>query len=189
MRQHRWTEAGTPTGKKRCRRCRKVKPAAAYWKNKAAAGLGLQTYCKVCVTEYNRERRAQDPARYQRYSRESYQRHAEKKRAYARARGRKLREEVLHHYGGEHPACACCGEDTFQFLALDHIHGNGAQERKKYGLNYAHGIGLKRRGFPPGFQILCHNCNLAKGFYGVCPHVREQRMLKPKRKWLTVARN
>ena len=24
--------------------------------------------------------------------------------------------------------------------------------------------------FPKGFQILCHNCNVAKGLYGECPH-------------------
>ena len=24
--------------------------------------------------------------------------------------------------------------------------------------------------YPPGYQVLCHNCNLAKGFYGSCPH-------------------
>lgn len=24
--------------------------------------------------------------------------------------------------------------------------------------------------FPSGHQVLCHNCNLAKGFYGECPH-------------------
>ena len=29
---------------------------------------------------------------------------------------------------------------------------------------------LKIRGFPPGYQVLCHNCNQAKGFYGKCPH-------------------
>ena len=27
--------------------------------------------------------------------------------------------------------------------------------------------------FPAGIQILCHNCNLAKGFYGACPHQGE----------------
>ena len=39
---------------------------------------------------------------------------------------------------------------------------------------------LKRKGFPEGYQTLCHNCNLAKGFYGQCPHEQEraaQRLL------------
>jgi hypothetical protein len=29
--------------------------------------------------------------------------------------------------------------------------------------------------FPPLFQILCYNCNFAKGADGVCPH--SQRMM------------
>lgn len=29
---------------------------------------------------------------------------------------------------------------------------------------------LKTNGYPDGFQTLCHNCNMAKGFYGICPH-------------------
>jgi hypothetical protein len=34
---------------------------------------------------------------------------------------------------------------------------------------------LKRRGFPPGHQVLCHNCNMAKQFYGQCPHKKLQQ--------------
>ena len=29
---------------------------------------------------------------------------------------------------------------------------------------------IKKNNFPKGFQILCHNCNVAKGIYGECPH-------------------
>lgn len=29
---------------------------------------------------------------------------------------------------------------------------------------------LRRNNYPNGFQVLCHNCNMAKGFYGKCPH-------------------
>ena len=29
---------------------------------------------------------------------------------------------------------------------------------------------LIKHKFPSGIQILCHNCNLAKGYYGSCPH-------------------
>ena len=24
------------------------------------------------------------------------------------------------------------------------------------------------------FQVLCHNCNMSKGFYGYCPHEKER---------------
>ena len=30
---------------------------------------------------------------------------------------------------------------------------------------------LKNHNYPEGFQVLCYNCNLPKGVYGVCPHV------------------
>ncbi len=29
---------------------------------------------------------------------------------------------------------------------------------------------LRNQGWPQGFRILCHNCNMARGFYGRCPH-------------------
>jgi hypothetical protein len=29
---------------------------------------------------------------------------------------------------------------------------------------------LARNGFPDGYRVLCHNCNMALGQYGYCPH-------------------
>jgi len=85
-----------------------------------------------------------------------------------RERYRLLREEVLSAYGG---ACTCCGETTLQFLALDHINGTTTEQRAK---DRKSGFGwyakLRREGYPNHIQIHCHNCNAAKGFYGVCPH-------------------
>ena len=34
---------------------------------------------------------------------------------------------------------------------------------------------LKKLGYPKdGYQLLCHNCNCAKGWYGACPHTEER---------------
>jgi hypothetical protein len=100
-----------------------------------------------------------------------YQAEWRRKKDYSRASRRRLKMEVLHAYGGEHPACACCGESTPEFLAIDHLNGGGKNHRDnliRSGTNmYAW---LKREGFPPGFQVLCHNCNCALGYYGACPH-------------------
>lgn len=85
-----------------------------------------------------------------------------------RARNIKYRLTVLEHYGGK---CICCSESIYEFLAMDHIDGKGDEHRNK----------IKKRGgnmypwiiknnFPNTLQILCHNCNMAKGFYGYCPH-------------------
>jgi hypothetical protein len=74
----------------------------------------------------------------------------------------------LAHYGG---CCRCCGESTDELLSIDHIEGGGNQHRKainRYGTDMYRW--LKAQGFPPGFRVLCHNCNLARGRYGYCPH-------------------
>lgn len=80
----------------------------------------------------------------------------------------RYRMECLIHYSDNPPFCNCCGEKTIEFLALDHIGGGGTRDRKQNGSNQYSKI---RIGWPPLFQVLCHNCNMAKGFYGICPHV------------------
>jgi len=88
-----------------------------------------------------------------------------------RAEGKRFRERtraaVLHAYGG---VCVCCGETEVKFLGIDHIEGGGTTHRKELG-----GVGklyawLLKQGCPDGYRLLCHNCNLARGFYGACPH-------------------
>jgi hypothetical protein len=79
---------------------------------------------------------------------------------------RKLRQEALAGYGGR---CECCKEDTFEFLALDHVNGGGRKEREIMSTGQ---IARKviNEGFPSTYRVLCHNCNQAKGWYGLCPH-------------------
>ena len=83
----------------------------------------------------------------------------------------KMKMEVLFHYGGDPPRCACCGEMLLEFLSIDHIFGGGYQHRKKLGLNGSslyHWL-IKNK-FPEGYRVLCFNCNMSLGFYGYCPH-------------------
>lgn len=91
-------------------------------------------------------------------------------KAKARAYEKKKRIEVLTHYGNGVMECSCCGENTFEFLGLDHINGGGNQHRKNIKTTRVYDY-LRRNKFPEGFQVLCHNCNMAKGFRGRCPHV------------------
>lgn len=88
--------------------------------------------------------------------------------AYHKACWVRLRTEILTAYGGK---CKCCGESTYEFLAIDHINNDGAEHRRKLGSNSVYSW-LKKNRYPEGFQILCHNCNVAKAFYGGCPHRR-----------------
>lgn len=81
-----------------------------------------------------------------------------------------VRKEALQAYGGETPKCACCGEETLHFLALDHINGGGRKHRQETGGGGFYSW-LRRHNYPAGFQVLCHNCNLGRQFNGgTCPH-------------------
>jgi hypothetical protein len=88
---------------------------------------------------------------------------------------RVIKDEVFERYGGY--ICACCGETEEAFLTIDHMDNNGHQHRKEMSSN-GHTVGstqtyrwLKRHGFPPGFQVLCMNCQFGrKHNNGVCPH-------------------
>lgn len=83
-------------------------------------------------------------------------------------RWQKKRLIVLNHYGGSPPKCACCGEPHIEFLAIDHVNNDGNIHRRKIKTNIFDWI--IKNNFPNGFQVLCHNCNLSKAFYGYCPH-------------------
>lgn len=80
--------------------------------------------------------------------------------------------EVFDHYGG--CRCSCCGEPHHEFLQMDHTENNGAAHRKELTGDAQDGrnlvIWLKKQGYPPGYQVLCANCNYAKGHFGACPH-------------------
>jgi len=97
---------------------------------------------------------------------------------------RTIKVEVFDAYGGA--VCRCCGETEFEFLTIDHINNDGAAHRRSIAAEANNGRGsktkyrapsgfavyfwLKKHKFPTGFQILCMNCNFAKGKLGYCPH-------------------
>jgi hypothetical protein len=84
--------------------------------------------------------------------------------------------EVLQAYGGH---CVCCGESAPEFLSLDHVNGDGAEDRKKGLKGTRIYRWAKANGYPKTFQLLCHSCNQAKGKGKECPHQLHQReMLK-----------
>ena len=85
------------------------------------------------------------------------------------------RLECLIRYGGDPPRCACCGERLWEFLSIDHIDGGGKAHISSIGFTLTRW--LKRRGYPRGFRVLCHNCNFAIGHYGSCPHEGESDLM------------
>ena len=130
-------------------------PAGACRKCGGVSEAGFKA-CKSCRdknTGYANQYRARDP---------------KKASDYQKAYNRRRRQLVIDHYGGK---CACCGEREIKFLAVDHEAGGGNKHRMHIGSG---GAGIVewviRENFPKGFRVLCHNCNMAIGFYGSCPH-------------------
>ena len=78
------------------------------------------------------------------------------------------RMRVFQEYGGA--ICKCCGETYPELLTIDHINNDGAAHRRKDKKAVNIYRWLTHNGFPPGYQVLCMNCNFAKGKYGKCPH-------------------
>lgn len=124
------------------------------------------------INKAQRDYRRLHPKEAREWDKRYYQNHKETELKRRRRYARSLRLEVLVHYGGNPPKCGCCDEMHIEFLSIDHINGGGNKQRKEglYGLRLC--VWLKDENYPSGYQVLCHNCNMAKGFYGECPHRR-----------------
>lgn len=111
-------------------------------------------------------------ARRAAYAREWARSHPERSSEARKRFKRNYKTNVFNHYGGT--VCVCCGEQTLEFLTIDHINGGGRQHREEIGA--IGGIALyrwlRKNNYPDGFQVLCFNCNCTKGRYGYCPHAR-----------------
>lgn len=83
----------------------------------------------------------------------------------------KIKLKVINYYSSGTNSCKCCNENKIEFLTIDHINngrGNPADRSDRMGLPFYRK--LIKLNFPEGFQVLCYNCNLTKGFLGICPH-------------------
>lgn len=84
---------------------------------------------------------------------------------------KRYRKLVFEAYGNK---CECCGEAHSEFLAVDHIGGSSksySDDPSSKNLTFW----LIRNGFPKGFRILCHNCNMAVRWGRTCPHQLEKQ--------------
>jgi hypothetical protein len=81
---------------------------------------------------------------------------------------RRLKIEVLTHYGNGKFACVQCGENRFPCLSIDHMNGKGFEHRQQLGHNRAGGAKiyrwLKEQAYPGGYQTLCMNCQWSKKY-------------------------
>lgn len=104
------------------------------------------------------------------YKRKWEQENREKKNLYASVLKRKFREMCIDFLGGK---CECCGENTYEFLCIDHVNGGGAKERKVLTSQQLYRKIVKEQ-IVEGYRILCHNCNMAIAYYPQCPHINAE---------------
>lgn len=166
---------------KRCSICQEFKPVSEFWKCKTFKD-GLLYRCKPCerilrkdwvsknkekIKEGHRLWYKKNKKRLSIKSKEWYHRFKDKISISNKERYRALKLEIFKAYGHK---CECCGESTYEFLSIDHIHGGGSKHRKKLGAKSVFDL-IKREGFPKNiYRLLCFNCNLSLGFSGYCPH-------------------
>jgi hypothetical protein len=169
---------------KKCPRCKNVLPLSSFDKNNSRIDK-VGYYCKQCRSELQKIWLAKNPQRRRESSHNYYHQNPERGRANAAKIRKKLRMDVIEHYSGGKPICACCGEQQIEFLTIDHIAENGSAHRAEIsnGKNKANNAQvfrwLRDNGYPEGFQVLCFNCNCAKHIYKICPHqLREKEMVR-----------
>ena len=159
--------------------------AIVYAKNSRGQNY-RQHVCKICARADHAERmrraRQKNPEKYREIGRRARLKDVERARRIRRESGQRLKDSVFLAYGGY--ICACCGETCRSMLTIDHIDEDGAEHRERLGKGKSYmtrrsGLGdylyrdLRNRGFPPGFQVLCYNCNISKHRLGECEHSRE----------------
>ena len=107
------------------------------------------------------------------------------------------RLEILQYYSkrlsrSNIPCCNCCGLNShIDFLEFDHIAGKKEMDSEpelmklgyssKFSNNFLHHWIINNK-FPDGFQILCKNCNSAKGMiknHNECPMKNKHTNKKP----------
>jgi hypothetical protein len=128
---------------------------------------GASSWCRACTLAHRKQQYA-DPSK-RAVVLERNRNSAHRYREANKAKRKRQRLAMIAAYGGK---CVCCGESTPEFLTIDHTHNDGAQERRQLSLSgskiYAH---LAKLGYPKDrYQLLCFNCNCAKGIHGRCPH-------------------
>lgn len=141
---------------KTCWRCGRSKPLDNFHKP-PSLGVARSAMCKECHKHDQNHRYKNNPD------------FAERTKERVITTARRVRREVIRHYGG---SCGCCSESRIEFLSMDHVNNDGATHRRTDRGSAQIYSWLKKNDFPTtGFAILCFNCNLAKHHTkDNCPH-------------------
>lgn len=181
-----------------CSSCNKNLPIKLFSRNRRAR-TGRRSECKNCTSSrarrYRLAHKAELAIKLRAYRRQNATRLRLLKRKYylkhkdyiiKRARkwtcnnnlkcvisGRKTRRKqkitICTHYCDGSPKCKSCLETDIDVLTLDHINDDGAEHRRRLGINSGYHFYCwlrnehKRLGqYPGGLQVLCFNCQLRK---------------------------
>jgi hypothetical protein len=132
---------------------------------------GEQKSCTWCgqlkyLSEFKRSSR----------SKSGYTSHCRRCHAKANAKvNQAVKLEVMTHYSGGKPFCACCRVDDMVFLTIDHVKNDGAVHRRTgqtSGTPFYYW--LRRSNYPVNYQVLCWNCQHAKAVGVICPHKKKK---------------
>lgn len=149
----------------RCKKCKRSATACRH------SRLKTERKCLGCEKPLKRKEKSLCKNCKAR-AREKYHANGDQNRAASRERAFQLKLATFDAYGG--CICKCCEETEPMFLTIDHINEDGAAHRQSLGGKHMAGKHfynwLKKNNYPPGFQVLCFNCNFAKGHFGICPH-------------------
>lgn len=76
---------------------------------------------------------------------------------------------VIEAYSPGVPHCEYCGLTNMEALTIDHVNGGGNKHRRELGSSGGNAFyrWLYNNNYPPGFQVLCYNCNAVKHTYGL----------------------
>jgi len=166
---------------KRCTKCGELKPPRAFHSYGKARPGQRETECSVCHVARARQR----AAAARRWIREfAAGWRDENRHLLESARGLvgpgsqpqfrlpiyyQLRHDAILAYGGYR--CACCGITEPFFLSIDHVNNDGGRHRREVGSSTSILHWLRKNRYPPGFQVLCTNCNTGRHRNGgICPH-------------------
>lgn len=130
------------SGNKQCAKCGKEKPVFKFPVRTTNGKLYIGNGCSACNSSAGRAR---------------------------------AKLKLYAAFGGR---CSCCGEEHPYFLTLEHVNGgNPAKRRKVNGRSVVARIQpqlineAEREGWDRAkYDLLCLNCNFAKGHFGECPH-------------------
>lgn len=134
--------------------------------SKKKGGSFYHSYCRKCSTKRAAAHYEENRHKILKRIHLFYEKNKDVLRERSRKESERLRLDTLSKYGSK---CVCCGEKEPKFLALDHKDNDGNQHRRLLGRVNMYRW-AKHNNYPDKFQLLCHNCNMAKAFYKICPH-------------------